>query len=280
MTSSGVAKPARGPRALAASWTRVHAVALNTFIEASRNRAFVGLGIAAVGLVVSGIAVSQLAIRDQAARVLVDFGLFAISLLAIVIAVVMGVILIFKEVDRKTFYLVLPKPVRRSEVVAGKFAGLLAVLAVAVVVMGAAWFLSLWARDVPASPDMVKALVLVWLEAALITSVALFFSSFATPVMSGVFTFGIFLVGRCVPLLDELLRAKKGVLVRNPLARWIAGAVTDTFPDLSVFHVGKEVILGVPVGWDYVGGVALYCAGYCVFFLALGMLIFRRRDFV
>ncbi len=261
-------------------WVRIHAIALNTFIEASRNRAFVGLGISAVGLVVSSIALSQLAIRDQAARVLVDFGLFAISLLAVVIAVVMGVILIFKEVDRKTFYLVLPKPVRREEVVAGKFAGLLGVLAVAVVVMGAAWLTSLWVREVPIHPDMVKALLLVWMEAALITSIALFFSSFATPVMSGVFTLGIFLVGRSVPLLDELLRAKKGVLVRNPLARFIAQVVTDTFPDLSVFHVGKEVILAVPVGWDYVGGVALYCAGYCLFFLALGMLIFRRRDFV
>lgn len=267
-------------RAVGSLLVRVHAVALNTFIEASRNRAFVGLGIAAVGLVVSAIAISQLAIRDQAARVLVDFGLFAISLLTVVIAIVMGVILIFKEVDRKTFYLVLPKPVRRAEVVAGKYAGLLAVLAVAVVLMGLAWFLSLWLRDIPLNLDMAKALILVWLEAALITSVALFFSSFATPVMSGVFTLGIFLVGRSVPLLDEMLRAKKGVLVRNPFVRWLAQVVTDTFPDLSVFHVGKEVILGVPVGWDYVQGVALYCLGYCVFFLALGMLIFRRRDFV
>ncbi len=278
MTASGDGN--RVARSSGSSWVRVHALALNTFIEASRNRAFVGLGIAAVGLVASAIAVSQLAIRDQAARVLVDFGLFAVSLLSVVIAIVMGVILIFKEVDRKTFYLVLPKPVRRSEVVAGKFAGLLAVLVVAVALMGAAWFLSLWARDVPLNPDMVKALVLVWLEAALLTSVALFFSSFATPVMSGVFTFGIFLVGRSIPILEELLRAKKGVLVRSPVARTIAEAVTGTFPDLSVFHVGKELILGVPVGWDYVAGVTLYCAGYCIFFLALGMLIFRRRDFV
>jgi len=266
------------------SWShgvaRIHAIARNTFIEASRNRAFVGLAIAAVGLVGSGIALSQLAIRDQAARVLVDFGLFAISLLSVVIATVMGVILIFKEVDRKTFYLVLSKPVRRSEVVAGKFFGLLAILVVTVVGLGAAWMLSLWSRDVPLHLDMVKALILIGVEAALMTAVALFFSSFATPIMSGVFTIGIFLVGRSVALLDELLSAKKGMLVQSPFARAVARLVTATFPDLSTFHVGKQVILGLPVGWDYVGAAALYALGYIVLFLALGMLIFQRKDFV
>lgn len=259
---------------------RIYAIALNTFIEASRNRAFVGLGIAAVAMVVASRAISELAIRDQAQRVLIDFGLFAISLLAVIISVVMGVILIFKEIDRKTFYLVLPKPVRRSEVVIGKFAGLIGVIAIAVIVMGCAWFLSLWWREVPINGDMAKALLLIWLEAALITSVALFFSSFATPIMSGVFATGIFLIGRSVPLLEEMLQAKKGALVRNPFARALARFVVDTFPDLSVFHVGKEIILGVPVTWEYVAAVLLYCAGYCLFFLALGILIFGRRDFV
>lgn len=259
---------------------RIYAVALNTFIEASRNRAFVGLGIASVGLVATSMALSQLAVRDQAARVLVDFGLFAISLLEAVIAIVMGVILIFKEVDRKTFYLVLPKPVRRSEVILGKYVGLLGVLLVALVLMGAAWFISLWLRNCPIEADMIKALILIYVEAALVTSAALFFSSFATPIMSGVFTFGIFLVGRSVSLLDELLRARKGVLVRNPIARAIGEFVSAYFPDLSVFHIGKEIILGVPVGWDYVLGCALYCLGYSIFFLALAILIFRRKDFV
>jgi len=263
-----------------ASLGRVGAIALNTFMEAYRNRAFLGLGIVAVGLVMSSIAISRLAIADQASRVLVDFGLFAIALLEVVIAIVMGVILIYKEVDRKTFYLVLPKPVRRSEVVAGKFAGLLVVLAISLVVMGVAWILSLVGRGIEVRPDMIKALALVWLEASLITSVALFFSSFATPIMSGVFSFGMFLVGRSLIILEELLTAKKGMIVQNDIIKTIASFCVDVFPDLSVFNISKEIIVGVPVGWDYVGGAALYSIGYCVFFIALAMVIFSRRDFV
>lgn len=265
---------------LYASAGRINAVARNTFIEAYRNRAFLGLGIAAVGLVVSSIVISRLAVADQAGRVLVDFGLFSIALLEVVIAIVMGVILIFKEIDRKTFYLVLPKPVRRSEVMAGKFAGLLVVLAASLVIMGLAWFLSLWVRGIELQVDMIKAMALVWMEAALITSVAIFFSSFATPVLSGVFTFGVFLVGRSLVILEELLTARKGLLISNEWARGIADVTVDLFPDLSVFNIGKEIILGIPVGWDYVGGAALYCLGYCVCFMALAMLIFQRRDFV
>lgn len=259
---------------------RVMALARNTFIEAARNRAFLGLGIAAVGLVVSSMVLSGLALSDQRARVLVDFGLFAIGLLEVVIAVVLGVVLLHKEIDRKTFYLVLTKPVHRHEVLAGKFLGLLAVLAVALVVMGVAWFASLASRGVPFQPDMAKALILVWMEAALLTSAALFFSSFATPVMSGVFTLGVFLVGRNIAVLEELLEGRKGPLVSSPAARAIAEATVAVFPDLGRFGVGREVILGIPVGWDYLAAAGLYCAGYCLFFGALAALIFRRREFL
>ena len=259
---------------------RVSAIARNTFVEAARNRAFLGLAVAAVALVASSIVLSSLALRDQMARVLVDFGLFSIGLLEVVIAVILGVILVYKEIDRKTFYLILPKPIRRYEVLLGKFLGLLAVLAISLVVMGTAWVVSLAWRGVDIRLDMLKALPLVWMEAALVTSVAVFFSSFATPVMSGVFTLGVFIVGREVYLLRELLGASKGMLVRSGAARGLAEATVWAFPDLSVFDIGKEVILNVPVGWGYVGWAGAYAAGYCVVFLALAAVVFERRDFV
>jgi ABC-type transport system involved in multi-copper enzyme maturation permease subunit len=266
--------------AVASSVRRVLAIARNTFVEAARNRAFVGLGVAAVGLVVSSIVLSSLALSDQMSRVLIDFGLFVIGLLEVVIAVVLGVILVFKEIDRKTFYLVLPKPIRRSEVIVGKFLGLQLVLWIALMLMSTVWIASLVWRGADVRPDMFKALPLCWMEAALITAVALFFSSFATPVMSGVFTLGVFLVGRDLYLLQELLGTPKGVLATNEAARAIAKATVHVFPDLSVFNISHEVILDIPVGWDYVGGAGLYALGYVVVFLALAALVFERRDFV
>lgn len=266
--------------ALLASLGRMHAVARNTFIEAGRNRAFLGLGIAAVGLVATSIVVSSLALADQRSRVLVDFGLFSIGLLQTTIAIVLGIILVYKEIDRKTFYLVLPKPVRRSEVLAGKFAGLAGILAVSIVVMGLAWILSLLSQGVVLRPDMVKALLLVWMESAVVTAAALFFSSFATPVMSGVFTAGVFLAGRTLFILAEHLAATKGALASDGIARAIAVGALAVLPDLSVFNASRELILDVPIVWDYVLSSFVYCCGYCVFFGSFAMLLFRRRDFV
>ena len=152
---------------LADSIRRTFAIARNTVLEAIRNRAFLGMGIAAFGLVVSSIALSSLAVRDQAERVLVDFGLAATSLMEIVIAITMGVILVFKEIDRKTFYLVLPKPIRRSEVIAGKFVGLLGVLGASLLLMAAGWLISLQVKGISIPAGVPQALLLVWAQAAL-----------------------------------------------------------------------------------------------------------------
>ena len=258
---------------------RVAAIARNTFLEASRNRAFVGLGIAAAALVASSMALSSLALSDQMARVLIDFGLLSISLLEVVIAVTMGVILVFKEIDRKTFYVVLTKPVRRSEVLAGKLLGLAGVLAIALAVMSLAWVGSLLLRGVPLRPDMAPALVLTWMQAVLVTSIALFFSSFATPIMSGVFTMGLYLIGTTLSVLAELLAARKGALAANPAARIVAETAVAALPDLSVFSLGKELILGIPIGWDYVAAAGGYCLGWVLLFWALAAILFERRDF-
>jgi len=258
---------------------RTLAIARNTVLEALRNRAFVGMGLASFGLIVTSIAISGLAVRGQTERVLIDFGLSTISLLEVVIAITMGVILVYKEIDRKTFYLILPKPIRRSEVLAGKFLGLLTVLAVSLIVMSAGWIISLLARGVTPPVGFIQALVLVWTQAALITAVAIFFSAFTSPVLSGVFTFGVFMVGSFVTILQELLSAQKGMLATPGIARLVAEVAVAVFPDLSVFNVGSELILRVPITWEYVGSCALYCAFYCLLFQAAGALIFQRRDF-
>lgn len=258
---------------------RVNAIARNTFLEAARNRAFLGLGIAAMGLVVASLALANLAISDQKARVLTDFGLFAIALLLVVIAVTMGVILVFQEVDRKTFYVVLTKPIRRYEVLAGKLLGLYGVLAIALVGMSAAWLVALRIQGVPLLPDMAPALVLVWMQAAVLTSVALFFSAFATPLMSGVFTVGFYLIGSSLTVLQDHLSARKGALVTDPTARALARAAVFLLPDLSHFHVGKELVLGIPVGWDYVAAAGGYALGWVLLFFSLAVLVFERRDF-
>lgn len=259
---------------------RIRAIARNTFKEAVRNRAFIGLLLLALVFLISSVVLSALAVSDQAPRVVVSFGLFGISLFGVVIAVVMGVILVYKEIEKKTIYTVVPKPVHRFEIILGKYLGLLAILVVELSILALVWFLILWTKDVTVTLEHVKALLLVFFEVMLITGVALLFSAFSSPILSGIFAALIFVVGRVVYIVDEMLRAGSGLFVTSPELRPVGKAVVAVFPDLNVFNGSHEVLLGVPIAWDYIGSALGYALSYVVVLLALATLLFQRRDFV
>jgi ABC-type transport system involved in multi-copper enzyme maturation permease subunit len=259
---------------------RVHAVASNTWREAIRNRAFIGLMIVAVGFLFFSLALAELAVRGEAARVVLDFGYFAISLFGVVIAIVMGVILVYKEIEKKTIYTILPKPIHRHEVLLGKYLGMVVVLVIEVVVMAAVWAFVLWARDAPLGMDTVMGVVLILFEIMLIASVALLFSSFSSPVLSGIFTFGIFILGRLSYLVSDMLVSSKGIFVNTPSLRPIGEVYVAVFPDLSVFNVSQDLLQGVSIPAAYVVASGAYALSYIIVFMALAMLLFQRRDFI
>ena len=259
---------------------RVRAIASNTFKEAVRNRAFLGLMVLALVFLISSLVMSALAVTDQASRVVVSFGLFSISLFGVVISIVMGVILVYKEIEKKTIYTVVPKPVHRFEVILGKYLGMLFILIVEVGVLSAVWALILWWKGVPVSVEIGKALMLIFMEVMVVTAVALLFSAFSSPILSGIFAGGIFVVGRVVYIVDEMLRARSGVFSSSPELKSVGQAVVAVFPDLNVFNASHEILLGVPVDWGYVGMAFGYASSYVLVLLALAVLLFQRRDFV
>ena len=260
--------------------TRILAVASNTWREALRNWAFIGLMIVAMGFLFFSMALAELAVRGEAARVVLDFGYFAISLFGVVIAIVMGVILLYKELEKKTIYTILPKPIHRYEVLLGKYLGMLVVLVVEVVVMAVVWFLVLFAQEASLGMDTVMGVVLILFEIMLIASVALLFSSFSSPVLSGIFTLGIFVLGRLSYLVGDMLASSKGLFAQNPSMRPLGEFYVAVFPDLSVFNVSQDLLQGIPITAGYVLAAGGYALSYVVFFLGVGMILFQRRDFI
>ena len=185
-----------------------------------------------------------------------------------------------KEIARRTIYSVLSKPVPRPVFVLGKYVGLCGMLLATLLVLSLAWFGVLVARGaVPGLPHIAAAL-LVLAEVWLITSVAVFFSTFATPVLSGIFAFGIFLIGRNLPVIEHLLRRQTGFFVDNPGLRPVGEGLVAVFPDLTTFQVSDHLLHGMDVPWPYVGASLGYAASYILVFLCLGMLLFQRRDFI
>jgi ABC-type transport system involved in multi-copper enzyme maturation permease subunit len=259
---------------------RIGAVAQNTTREALRNRAFIALSVSAVAFIIFSMVLSELAVVGQGSRVILNFGFFAISLFVAVTAIVMGAVMLYKEVDKKTIYTIISKPVQRYEFVLGKYLGLLAILAVELLALAVVWVLVILSDGGEISAGQISGIVLIFFEAMVITGIAVMFSAMTNPALTALFTTGCFAVGRVVYIVDEMLSASQGVFVDNEWARPIGEAVAGAFPDLGVFNVSQQVLWGVDVSGAYVTQAGLYALGYTAIFLVLAVFAFQRRDFV
>lgn len=261
-------------------------VAVSVFRESVRDRVFYNLVLFAVLLVAASILLGQLT-AGQDVKIIKDLGLAATSIFGLFIAIFVGINLVSKEVDRRSIYPLLAKPVRRSEFIAGKYLGLLLTLAVNMIVMTVALYAVLFflsrgvpeplqrAWDAPAmDPALLKAFALIYVDLALVTALALFFSSYSSPMLSAVFTLALYVVGQ---FNADLKRFDQ--IVASPAAAAIGKACYYVLPDFAKFDVKLAVVHGLPVSAGYVASATAYGAIYVLALLFGATLIFSRRDF-
>jgi len=258
---------------------RIWAIALNTFREAARIRVLYGVLVLVIGSNLFALALGQLSFHD-AGRVARDVGLAGISLFGSLTAIFLGVFLLYTEVQRRTIHAIVSKPIDRWEFVVGKFVGMALVLTVLVALFGAAMTVVLTWQGVGVSSAIAKALVLAWFEVLTVAAIAIFFSSFSTPFLSGIFALAIWVIGRLTPDIELAIRTgSPWIKSTAQVALWIV-------PDVHLFSPSGRVVEGVAtsvhgafVDWSYVGLAGLHGLGYIVFLLALACVFFHRRDF-
>jgi len=264
----------------------IAAIAGAVFRESVRDRVFYNLLLFGLLLVGASIVIGQLT-AGQDVKIIKDLGLAATSLFGLFIAIFVGINLVSKEVERRSVYPLLAKPITRSQFIAGKYAGLLLTLLANLAVMTIALYavLFLLARGVPGpvqaawdapamDPALLKAMALIFLELAVVTAVALFFSTYSSPMLSAVFTLGIYVVGQFNADLKRF-----DTIVDSPAAIALAKACYYVLPDFSRFDVKLAVVHGLPVSAAFIGATAAYAAAYIAALLFGGMVIFARRDF-
>jgi len=262
------------------------AIALNVFRESVRDKVLYNLVLFAVLLIGSSYVISQLT-AGQDVKIIKDLGLSATSVFGLFIAVFIGIGLVSKEVERRSVYSLLAKPIRRSQMIAGKYLGLTLTLIVNVTIMAAALYAVLaymrWATpagvekvwDAPAlDPAMLKALTLILIDLMIITAIALFFSTFSTPMLSAAFTFGLFVAGHFSTDLRNFDQ-----VVDSWAASAVARGLYWVLPNLAQFDVKSQVIHAQPVPFGYMAMTAAYAVLYIAVLLVSSMIIFERRDF-
>jgi ABC-type transport system involved in multi-copper enzyme maturation permease subunit len=261
-------------------------IAVNVFRESVRDKVLYNLVLFAVLLTGSAYLIGQLT-AGQDVKIIKDLGLASTSIFGLFIAVFIGIGLVSKEVERRSIYSLLAKPVHRYHIVAGKYAGLVLTLVVNLSIMAAALYVVLgymaWtesdvmksAWEAPATdPALLKAMFLIFVELSVVTAIALFFSTFSTPIMSAVFTFGLYVVGHFSADLRNF-----GDVVQSVAAARLARALYWILPNLAPFDVKAQVVHAQPVPAGYIAVTVGYGVTYIAVLLAAAMFIFSRRDF-
>ena len=261
-------------------------VAVSVFKESVRDKVLYNLVAFAVLLIAVSYLLGQLT-AGQDVKIIKDLGLASIATFGLFIAVFIGIGLVWKEVERRSIYSLLSKPVRRSEFILGKYAGLVLTLFVNVSVMTVAFYVVLayldtqfpdsvreaWAA--PATdPGMLRAVALIFVELLLVTAIALFLSTFSSPFLSAALTFGVWVIGH----FNADLRNFEAV-VDSPAAASLARGLYYVLPNFAAFDIKTQVVHALPVPGSYVVTTAIYGVVYIALLLTAAILIFSRRDF-
>jgi ABC-type transport system involved in multi-copper enzyme maturation permease subunit len=256
------------------------------FRESVRDKVLYNLVLFAVLMIGASYLLGQLT-AGQDVKIIKDLGLSATSIFGLFIAVFIGIGLVSKEVERRSVYNMLSKPIHRYQLIAGKYLGLSLTLAVNVAVMGVALYAVLAymrmgvdplverAWDAPAlDPALVKALAMIFVELLIVTALALFFSTFSTPMLSAAFTFGLWVVGNFSSDLrnfDQVVDSRAAVALARTLY-WI-------LPNFAQFDIKSQVVHGQAVPAGYLALAFAYAVLYVAMLLAVAMFVFSRRDF-
>jgi ABC-type transport system involved in multi-copper enzyme maturation permease subunit len=254
---------------------RVGIVALNTFREAVRDRVLYNLVFFALLMMLAAVVVGQISIGIEES-VIVSLGLSAISVIGLLISVFIGVALVSKEMEKRTLYALLAKPVRRWEFVLGKFGGLVLTLAVNTAAMTAGLFLvMLYVKHSLQQSDMVVlvAAYFIWLKLALIVALALLFSCFTTPLLAILFTAGLYIVGLYVQELRNLPAD-----VMNPAMASFTKWLSYLLPNFENFNVMAMAAHGRTVPDRLILQNTLYVVIYCAIVLAAAAAVFSRKN--
>lgn len=255
---------------------KIFAIATNTFREAIRNKIIYSVFAFAVAIVAISAFFGTVSIGDRD-QVVIDFGLFGMTLCGALVTILLGVTLLQKELAQKTIYNILSKPLTRSSFIIGKHFGLSFTVIVIVMAMELALCLFLFLLGSFPGPRIFLSLYFISLEMILLSALVLFFSSMVVTVtLPGIFALGVFIAGHSIENFKFF--AKEGN-VPNPVLSAVINAVSWVVPDLSLFNINEQLLYGNAITPAYAAFATAYALGYSVVALGLAMFIFERKEF-
>lgn len=253
---------------------KIRAIAFHTLKEAIRDRILYLILFFAVICIGFSRLLALLTIGDRV-KVIKDVGLSSLSLFGALMAILIGTGLVYKEIDKKTIYTLLSKPIHRYQFLLGKFFGLVLTLFIMLLLMSIIFLALIFFHTFKIEWQMLIAILYIFLELCLITSVALLFSCFSTPILSSIFSLAFYLIGHTAWGLETLI-----IKIKPGFGKAVAQALYQFLPDLENFNFKTEVVHNLPIPPSIFLFSTLYGIFYTLFVLTIALLIFRKKDFI
>ena len=248
-------------------------IAVNAFRESLRDKILYHLVLFAGLLIGLSVLLADLSITEHH-KVIADMGLAAINLIGVIIAIFVGISLVNKEIERRTIYTIMARPISRTFFIMGKYLGLALTLFVNLAIMMAVFLLTLWLYHVPVERSLFQAVELIFVEILVVTAIALFFSTFTSTTLSAIFTLGLYVIGHLTADLRSMVANSESGTMK---------AVVDLLyylcPNLEMLNIKGQAAVGIVVAQESLMLASLYGLLYAGLLLAGACLVFQQRDF-
>lgn len=248
-------------------------IALNTFRENLRDKILYNLLFFALLLIGVSVLLADLTIMEQK-KIVTDMGLAAINLVGVIIAIFVGIGLVSKEIERRTVYTIMARPISRWQFILGKYLGLALTLLVNVAIMVVVYLGTLWMDQVPVSGALFQAIELIFVELLVVTALALFFSTFSSATLSAIMTLAFYVIGHLTADLKGLAQTSHSEAVKAVMT-----GLYYVCPNLETLNVKGQAAMGTPVSLSYQATASLYGLLYAALLIVAACVVFQRRDF-
>lgn len=254
--------------------TNILAISKNTFRETVRDKILLSALFVIVAMIVFTLFIASISL-EQSTRMIIDFSTTAIYALQIFVAIFIGSMLIYKEIERKTFYLLLPKPITQTEVIIGKCLGLtLTTIAVTFLSTSVLYAILFFKGGDLFFVPILTSVFMSTLEAILLILISILFSGITSPILASVSTVTIFIIGHAEGIFRYMFMTTK-----IPAVEYSAKAVYYIFPNLEKFNIRNDIIHGITPSVGTLAVTALYALSYALLLLVITQRAFRKKDY-
>ena len=252
---------------------RLYALSSNTFREAIRDRILYSLLFFAALVLLGSLAMEHISLGDRE-KVVRSFAFGAIRFFGILIALFLGVSLVHKELERKTIYTIISKPIPRGSFLIGKYLGLMTVLALEVFVMALLYIgLTGITQALPTLPFW-SALLLLMLELSLLVAWCMLFSTYSSPTVATFFSIAILFIGNVADDIWKFGQQSDSEFFQSAseILYWI-------LPNFQVLNGSHYAVHNTSMPLDQFLASLGYGLGYTVGVLCLAVMVFSKKDF-